>query len=84
MVIWNFILEGVALYLCFVIVSAVPRFNMGCDCGIRPFSKEVEEDCKKSAQLEAPEAQETSIIKDVHCINPIKVGGGGGGGSLGP
>ena len=66
MVIWNFILEVVALYLCFVIGLAVPRFNMGCDCGIRTIDEEVEADCKKSAQLEAPEAQETSIIKEGH------------------
>lgn len=56
MVIWNFILEGVALYLCFVSISAVPRFNMGCDCGIRKFDKEIEAECKKTAKLEAPEA----------------------------
>ena len=61
MVILNVFLLGLAWLLCFIASSERKGFNMDCDCGKRMRTGD-EENCEESAKLEAPEAEDTSII----------------------
>ena len=40
-------------FLIFLIIKSDPKkFDMGCDCGKRPYNLEAEKDCQESSLLE--------------------------------